>query len=184
MKPSDYKNMTMDLDARWNIEELVKCLEENMDVDASMGLMMAAGLNTAVERVAMKFTKIFAGIASAIAAIPLPFAAMPVLTILQAILVIIIGYLAGEDMNIEGAKKFLTSLFGVGLGANVFKLTARQLSKLIPVVGSLIDAGVAYSGTYSIGMMAVQYYIYGTSMDKLQKSFKKSTKEVEQTMPC
>ncbi len=183
MTPSEFKDMTMETDARWNIEKLLNCLEENMDIDASMGLMMAAGLNKAVERVAMKFVKVFAGIASAVAALPIPFGDIAVLTILQAVLVVIVGYLAGEDISIESAKKFLTSLFGVGLGANAFKLTARQLSKLIPGVGSLINAGVAYSGTYSIGKMAVQYYIYGTPMGKLQKSFKESTKKINQTVP-
>lgn len=184
MTPSEFKNMTMKTDARWNIEKLINCLEENMDVDASMGLMMAAGLNKAVERVAMKFVKVFAGIAAAVAAMPILVADIAVLTILQAILVVIIGYLAGEDISIESAKKFLANLLGVGLGANVFKLTARQLSKLIPVAGSAINAGVAYSGTYSIGVMSVQYFIYGTPMGKLQKSFKESTKKSTKQSPA
>ena len=71
------------------------------------------------------------------------------------------------------------SLAGVGIAANVFKLTATQLAKLLPGAGSLINAGVASTGVYSIGQMAIQYYIQGVPMPQIKKQFKRLKKDVK-----
>ena len=160
-------------DGRYNIEGLVQELEKNMEVDASMGLLFAASIDNALARIANKFIAVFASIGAAIAAVPIPLSGIITLTTLEVILVTVIAYLAGEEWNLKAAQKFLGSLAGVGVAANVFKLTATELVKLVPGAGALINAGVASTGVYSVGKMAVQYYIYGVPMPQVKKQFKR-----------
>lgn len=169
MSQSEREKMNMESDYRYNISELIDCLDENMDVDASMGLMMAANLQGMEERIARKLVKIFAGIASVITATPIPVADIAVLSALQVTMVAVIAYMTGEELDLKAAQKFITSVLGVGLGANIFKLTAKQLCKWIPIAGELINGTVAYSGTKSLGELAIQYYVHDMSMSKLKK---------------
>lgn len=102
-----------------------------------------------------------------------PLSGIITLTTLEVILVTVIAYLAGEEWNLKAAQKFLGSLAGVGVAANVFKLTATELVELVPGAGALINAGGASTGVYSVRKMAVQYYIYDVPMPQVKKQFKK-----------
>ncbi|MBP3204019.1 MAG: hypothetical protein J6M66_01200 [Lachnospiraceae bacterium] len=53
------------------------------------------------------------------------------------------------------------------------------MAKLLPGAGSLINAGVASTGVYSIGQMAIQYYIQGVPMPQIKKQFKRLKKDVK-----
>lgn len=181
MTDEERKNLHMELDGRYNIDKLIQKLEKNLEVDASMGLLMAADTNSVLERIAMKFVDIFAKISGVVALSPIPFSDMAVLSTLQVLMITMIGYLAGEKMDMKAAKNFIAGVLGIGFGGNIFKLTARQLSKLIPVAGGMINSGVAYSGTYTMGRMAVQYYIYGIDIKKLKKERKKELKELKES---
>ena len=172
MPANERQRIRIQVDGRYNIESLVLELEKNMEVDAGMGLLFAASIDSALVRIANKFIGVFASVAAAIAAVPIPLSGIITLTALEVILVTIIAYLAGEAWNVKSAQKFLGSLAGVGIAANVFKLTATQLAKLLPGAGSLINAGVASTGVYSIGQMAIQYIYRGYRCPRSKSSLR------------
>lgn len=177
MKPERLEKLKIKLDGRYNITKLIDTLEKNIDSEAAMGLMFAASLEKALERIADKLIGIFTAIAGVVAANPLPIADMVVLTSLEVVMVSLIAYLSGEELSIKAAEKFIGSLFGIGIGGNIFRLTARQLSKMIPGGGFMISAGIASGGMYVIGKSAIQYYIYGRTMNSVSGIYKKFMKE-------
>lgn len=175
MTPEEVAGLTMELDGRYQIDLLIESISSSLEVDASMGLLMAAGLNNTLERIAMKFVKICSGISAAVATTPIPLSDMVVLSAIQLLMVVMVGYLAGENLSWKSAQKFILNALGIGLGGQLFRLTARQLSKLIPFAGTVINSTVAYNGTLVIGKMAVQHYIYGIDIHKLRKKRKQDT---------
>lgn len=159
-------------DGRYNIDKLIDRLESSLEVDAAMGLLKAADVEGVLDRIAMKLVKIFASVAAMIAATPIPLSDIVILTALQACMVETVAYISGEKLSIKAAEKFIASVLGVGLGGNIFKMAARQLVKILPGFGNAVSAAVAYSGTYSMGRLAVQYYIHGIDMKKLKREQK------------
>lgn len=170
-------------DCRYNISKLIDTLEKNLEVDASMGLLFATGVDDALARIANKIVKIFAGIAALVT--QLPIAGIIALSTLQTVMVMIISYISGDKLDLKTAEKFIKSVLGIGVGGNIFKLTAKELTKLIPGIGLGLNASIASIGTMSMGKMAIQYYVYGIPINKIRKnyklgSFKKSKKEIEE----
>lgn len=169
MPPEQVAGLQMELDGRYHIDQLIESISNSLEVDASMGLLMAAGLNGTLERIAMKIVKICSGISAAVATTPIPLSDMVVLSAIQLLMVVLVGFLAGENISWKSAQKFVVNALGIGVGGQLFRLTARQLSKLIPFAGTVINSTVAYNGTLVIGKMAVQHYIYGIDLRKLRK---------------
>lgn len=177
MSPQQLEKLKIEFDGRYNISKLIETLENNIASDAAMGLMIAAGLEKALERIAEKIIGIFTGIAGVVTANPIPVADIVILTTLEVVMVSLIAYLSGEELNLKAAEKFIGSLFGIGIGGNIFRMTARQLSKLFPIAGSFISSGIACGGMYVIGKAAIQYYIYGKSLGKVSDIYKKLKSE-------
>lgn len=169
MPPEQVAGLQMELDGRYHIDQLIESISNSLEVDASMGLLMAAGLNGTLERIAMKIVKICSGISAAVATTPIPLSDLVVLSAIQLMMVVLVGFLAGENISWKSAQKFVVNALGIGVGGQLFRLTARQLSKLIPFAGTVINSTVAYNGTLVIGKMAVQHYIYGIDLRKLRK---------------
>lgn len=178
---SDVENLQIAFDGRYQIEELKDILEESIiDIEAKMGLRMAARLNEVVMKMAQHLNKIFSGIAATIALTPIPVSDIYILLIVQAILVSLIATLSGRDISLESAKEFILSLSGIaGLGY-VFRLMAQQAAKFLNTVfpggGSAVSSGIAAMGTLAIGSAAIAYYIEDKSMEEARNKFEK-TKE-------
>lgn len=169
MTIEERENLNIKEDGRYNIEKLIDILEKNIEVDAAMGLLKAGNEKAVLHRIAMKLVKCFSGISSVVASVPIPCSDILLLFSIQICMVVMISYISGENISVKTAKKFVSSVIGVGAGGNLFKLAARQLAKLIPIAGSAINATVAYSGTYAMGQIAVQHYIHGVDLKKLKK---------------
>ncbi len=147
-------------DGRYNIDGLLDILENNLELNAQLGLLLATRGELALRKIAGMVVRTMSGIASAIAATPLPVADIFPLLALQTAMVAVVGYLSGKRADFDGAKDFMLSLGVVGAGGYTFRLLARQLVKLLPIpgAGSVISAGVAYKGTDALGQAAIAYY--------------------------
>jgi uncharacterized protein (DUF697 family) len=96
----------------------------------------------------------FAVIAATLAAVPLPFATMPVLTALQASMIVVLGQLYGQTLSLSQAGGVVSSIAGGFLAQAV----GRELIKFIPGLGSVIAASWAAAYTWALGEGACVYF--------------------------
>ncbi|ALF56073.1 hypothetical protein ACX27_29655 [Nostoc piscinale CENA21] len=96
----------------------------------------------------------FSIMAATLAAIPLPFATMPVLTALQVSMVGLLGKLYGQTITPSQAGGIVSAIAG-GFFAQAI---GRELVKIIPGFGSAIAASWAAAYTWSLGEAACVYF--------------------------
>ncbi|WP_414541893.1 GTPase family protein [Nostoc sp. CCY0012] len=96
----------------------------------------------------------FAVMAAALAAVPLPFATMPVLTSLQVSMVGLLGKLYGQTLTPSQAGGVVSAIAGGFLAQAV----ARELIKFVPGFGSVIAASWAAAYTWALGEGACVYF--------------------------
>ncbi|MBF0276120.1 MAG: DUF533 domain-containing protein [Nitrospinae bacterium] len=102
--------------------------------------------------------------AGSIGLTPIPFVSdFILLTPLQMKMVYDIGKRYGYDLDKKSLKEFST-LLGVAFGLKMF----GSILKLIPIIGSLGGAAVAFSGTYAMGKTAEKYFKEGRKVDEKQ----------------
>lgn len=92
--------------------------------------------------------------AVAAAAIFIPGANFPVLTLNQIRLVLRLAAAYGVELDQSRAPEVLATV-GVGLG---FRTVARRLLTAVPVTGWFVRGSVAYAGTRAVGEAAVRYF--------------------------
>jgi uncharacterized protein (DUF697 family)/predicted GTPase len=92
--------------------------------------------------------------AGTVAAIPLPFADLPVLTAIQVSMVGLLGKLYGQTITPAQAGGVVSAI----AGGFVAQLVARQLIKFIPGFGSIISASWATAYTVALGEGACVYF--------------------------
>jgi uncharacterized protein (DUF697 family) len=88
------------------------------------------------------------------AAIFLPGADLPVLTLNQLRMVFRIAGAYGEELDRERAVE-LVGVVGAGVG---FRALARQAAGFIPGPGWALKGGIAYAGTRALGETAIRYF--------------------------
>lgn len=98
-----------------------------------------------------------AAAAAGVAAAPIPIADAPILTGIQATMIISVGYIYGVDLNVKNALAML----GPTLGFITGPLLLQQIAKLIPGPGNMIGAGIAGAFTYAIGETYLQFFARG-----------------------
>ena len=103
---------------------------------------------------ARRYILAFSTIAATLAAVPLPFATMPVLTALQVSLVGLLGKLYGQTLTPSQAGGIVSAIAGGFLAQAV----GRELIKFIPGFGSVIAASWAAAYTWSLGEGACVYF--------------------------
>ncbi|GAX35242.1 GTPase family protein [Nodularia sp. NIES-3585] len=96
----------------------------------------------------------FSIMAAALAAVPLPFATMPVLTSLQVSMVGLLGKLYGQTVTPSQAGGVVSAIAGGFLAQAV----ARELIKFVPGFGSVIAASWAAAYTWALGEGACVYF--------------------------
>jgi uncharacterized protein (DUF697 family) len=96
----------------------------------------------------------FAIMAATLAAVPLPFATMPVLTALQVSMVSLLGKLYGQTLSRSQAGGVVSAIAGGFLAQAI----ARELIKFIPGFGSVIAASWAAAYTWALGEGACVYF--------------------------
>jgi uncharacterized protein (DUF697 family)/predicted GTPase len=104
--------------------------------------------------VGRRYILAFSVIAATLAAVPLPFATMPVLTALQVSLVGLLGNLYGQTLNPSQAGGIVSAIAGGFLAQAV----GRELIKFVPGLGSAIAASWAAAYTWALGEGACAYF--------------------------
>ncbi len=104
--------------------------------------------------VARRYILAFSVMAATLAAVPLPFATMPVLTALQVSMVGLLGQLYGQTLSPSQAGGVVSAIAG-GFLAQVL---GRELIKFIPGLGSVIAASWAAAYTAALGEGACVYF--------------------------
>ena len=92
--------------------------------------------------------------AGTVAAIPLPFADLPLLTAIQVSMVGLLGKLYGQTLTPAQAGGIVSAI----AGGFVAQLVARQSIKFIPGFGSAISASWAAAYTVALGESACIYF--------------------------
>lgn len=104
--------------------------------------------------VGRRYILAFSVIAATLAAVPLPFATMPVLTALQVSMVGLLGKLYGQTLTPSQAGGVVSAIAG-GFFAQA---VGRELVKFVPVLGSAIAASWAAAYTWGLGEGACVYF--------------------------
>ena len=103
---------------------------------------------------ARRYLVAFSTMAATLAAVPLPFATMPVLTALQVSMVGLLGKLYGQTLSPSQAGGVVSAIAG-GFFAQAI---GRELVKFIPGLGSAIAASWAAAYTWALGEGACVYF--------------------------
>lgn len=103
---------------------------------------------------ARRYLMAFSVMAATLAAVPLPFATMPVLTALQVSMVGLLGKLYGQTVTPSQAGGLVSAIAGGFLAQAI----GRELVKFIPGFGSVIAASWAAAYTWALGEGACVYF--------------------------
>lgn len=123
----------------------------------------------------------FSVMAGTLAAVPLPFATMPVLTALQVAMVGAIGQLYGQTLSPSQAGGLVSAIAGGFLAQAI----GRELIKFVPGFGSVIAASWAGAYTWALGEAACVYFgdvVGGKKPDpkKIQATMQEAFKAAQQ----
>ncbi|MEL6602584.1 MAG: GTPase [Cyanobacteria bacterium J06614_10] len=116
--------------------------------------MASAQLGNLYRDVGRRYISAFAVAAATLAAVPLPFATMPVLTALQISMVGLLGQLYGQRLTRSQAGGVASAIAG-GFFAQAI---GRELIKFIPGFGSVVAASWAAGYTWALGEGACAYF--------------------------
>ena len=123
--------------------------------------------------VARRYILAFTVMAATLAAVPLPFATMPVLTALEVTMVGVLGQLYGQKVSASQAGGIISAIAGGFLAQAI----GRELIKFIPGLGAVVAASWAAAYTWALGEGACSYFgdlVGGKKPDseKIQKVMK------------
>ncbi len=112
----------------------------------------------------------------------IPGADMPVMTLNQAKMLLMIAAAYGEEPGLARAKE-LAAVVG---GAFACRTIARQLVGVVPGLGWAVKGAIGYVGTEAMGRAAIEYYENGASLGKLEDmaamAGEKATKAAESAL--
>ncbi|NET61240.1 MAG: hypothetical protein F6K47_35465 [Symploca sp. SIO2E6] len=129
-------------------EAEARAIYQLLDEDASQQL------GNLYRDVGRRYLLAFSIMAATLAAVPLPFATMPVLTTLQVSMIGLLGQLYGQRLTPSQAGGVVSAIAGGFLAQAV----GRELIKFIPVFGSVVAASWAAAYTWALGEGACVYF--------------------------
>lgn len=164
-------------DMRWNVDDLAEYLVDILPNDAKLKTAKAAKAVSAKKKAAQKVIVTMSGMAVLIGIEPIPLADMPLLTGLQAMMIMIIAYIAGREVNRAAATEFIGAI-GANLGvAFVVREGVRSAAKIIPAAGNMISGAVAGAVTYGIGQAGMAYYFEEKDLKRAKEAFERGKKQ-------
>lgn len=176
------EQLTITFDGRYNINELLDTLQNNIEFSAALDMMLNHEIDKAIEKIANQFVRKFSNASFLVGVTPMPGMDIVILLPIQIAEVMIISYLSGHKVDAKAAREFILSLGAVFLFGFGLRFAAQQGTKLlnvIPGAGSAISGAIAYSGTYSIGKAAIMYYVKSQPLDVAKKAARKAKKEID-----
>ncbi len=111
-------------------------------------------LGNLYRNVARRYILAFSIMAATLAAVPLPFATMPVLTALEVTMVGVLGQLYGQKINASQAGGIISAIAGGFLAQAI----GRELIKFVPGFGSVVAASWAGAYTWALGEGSCAYF--------------------------
>ena len=174
------KDGTLRADERWRIDDLVAFVYEKLPQEARLELVRLAQAKKLQRRMARTLSSTIASACAVVAFTPIPVGDIAPITSLQVMLVSGIGYIGGRSLDLKTAKDFLAAA-GINIGAGfALREAARALVKLVPGIGSVASAAIAFAGTMGIGEAAASYFIDNTSMDEAKRRMAAATDEARE----
>lgn len=143
----------------WNVDLLIKNMLKVLPIAKQLGFARRLRDFGYKDKIANSLVMKYSVVGGAVGLIPIPISDILILTPLQIRMVSRIAQIYGYKLDKRRIKEFIATA-GAGV---VFRTAARQLVKLIPGVGSVIAGGIAFSGTYGIGVVAREYFKSGMS---------------------
>jgi uncharacterized protein (DUF697 family) len=130
-------------------EAEARLLNQLLDADAT-----TQELGNLYREAGRRYILPFALMAGTVAAVPIPFATMPVLTTLQTTMVGLLGRLYGQTLTPAQAGGLVSTIAGGFLA----QMIGQQLVKFIPGWGSVVAASWAAAYTWALGEAACLYF--------------------------
>ena len=96
----------------------------------------------------------YSSLAATAGAIPVPFVDLVLLSGIQGRMVTQLAQLYGQPLSTKRMREILASM-GLGIMA---RQASREVTKLIPWVGSAVSAAMAWATTYALGRAFCYYY--------------------------
>jgi len=130
---------------------LLKQVLDNFNLDVDPDLSPEENVEEVIKSAAL--------LSGAIAAEPIPFADMLLITPLQAKMVLHIGKIYGFEITPERAKDIAQELGATFAYGMLARQVMRGVAKLaLPVIGGLITAPAVYGWTYALGRVAQNHF--------------------------
>jgi uncharacterized protein (DUF697 family) len=100
---------------------------------------------------------------------PIPLVDIPILLGNQIRMVLRIAAIYGEPLSARHFRELIPTVIG-GL---LFRYLAEEAAKIVPIGGDLVAGAIAAAGTWSLGMVAVEYFESGKKLsgDQLRDLF-------------
>ncbi|MGE6612440.1 MULTISPECIES: GTPase family protein [unclassified Peribacillus] len=167
----------IEYDMRWNIELLSDYLIEALPSEAKLKTAKAMQSQFVKKKFARTIVGTFTAIAGIIGAEPIPFADFPILTGIQGLMIVVIGFIADKEINTKTASEFIAALgINVGIGLLV-REGVRAAVRFIPGAGLAVSGAVAGAVTYGIGQAAIAYFLENKDIDQAKEAYKNANKE-------
>ncbi|MDF2000564.1 GTPase family protein [Peribacillus frigoritolerans] len=167
----------IEYDMRWNIDLLSDYLIEALPSEAKLKTAKAMQSQFVKKKFARTIVGTFTAIAGLIGAEPIPFADFPILTGIQGLMIVVIGFIADKEINTKTASEFIAALgINVGIGLLV-REGVRAAVRFIPGAGLVVSGAVAGAVTYGIGQAAIAYFLENKNIDQAKEAYKNANKE-------
>ncbi|MCZ0872849.1 GTPase family protein [Peribacillus sp. AS_2] len=171
------ENGNIEYDMRWNIDLLSDYLIEALPSEAKLKTAKAMQSQFVKKKFARTIVGTFTAIAGLIGAEPIPFADFPILTGIQGLMIVVIGFIADKEINTKTASEFIAALgINVGIGLLV-REGVRAAVRFIPGAGLVVSGAVAGAVTYGIGQAAIAYFLENKNIDQAKEAYKNANKE-------
>ncbi|MDP1419098.1 GTPase [Peribacillus simplex] len=167
----------IEYDMRWNIDLLSDYLIEALPSEAKLKTAKAMQSQFVKKKFARTIVGTFTAIAGLVGAEPIPFADFPILTGIQGLMIVVIGFIADKEINIKTASEFIAALgINVGIGLLV-REGVRAAVRFIPGAGLAVSGAVAGAVTYGIGQAAIAYFLENKDIDQAKEAYKNANKD-------
>jgi len=147
--------------SRDDVRRIDREMVEMAPLEARFALARAVETPGSKRELARMIIRASAGIAAAIATVPLPVADLLPITGVQMAMVAAIGQLSGRKLSIRTVGEF-TAAMGLNVGAGYAgREIARALVQFVPFAGPVISSSIAAGATFTVGNAAARYFLGG-----------------------
>lgn len=145
----------------WNVSTLSSFIGEHLPESALLDFYQAQRRKELLQRLSTSVIKRFSAISAGIGTAPVPIADIAVLTPLQLLMVALVAGLSCRPFSLDSVSEYAAAS-GVNVAAAFgARQLARQLVKLVPVVGLPASGAIAGAATFGVGKAAEAYFFHG-----------------------